>query len=193
MVEIAGLVLGVVGILFAFEAPRRRLVGLFSRSSLVAEGKDVVFPVPVVDICRRGIVVSEVEPEKLHFDIPYCAGKNANAHNVKLQTAILRAAGSDITFLSTFGDDFPDHIVLTYEVGKSISYTLSPLKTDFLPSLYIVVRGTYTAEFGERVFPIFDVFKFGAFKGNWMRTLGNEDKRVRTFIKASSSGDSAQG
>lgn len=185
MIEIAGLALGLIGILFAFETPRRRLVGLFSKDSPSTQKESLSASVPVIDICHRGIHVGEVENEKLHFDIPYCAGKNANAHNVKLQTAVLRANGSEMTILSKFGDDFPDRIVLTYEVGKSISYTLAPLKVEDLPNLYIVVRGSYTAEFSEQVFQVFDVFKFNTIKKNWVRTLGDEDKRVRNFVEAS--------
>ena len=184
MIEVAGLLLGIVGVLFAFETPRRRLIGLFSRKSSVAEENTAGLQVPIIDICHRGISVSEVEPNKLRFDIPYCAGRNANAHNVKLQTAILLSDGPEIKRLSSFGDDFPDGVSLTYETGKSISYILSPLKEAELPHLYIVVRGTFMAEVGERVFPVFDVFKFSGSTKNWVRALGEEDKRVRAFVRA---------
>jgi hypothetical protein len=183
MVELAGLILGIVGVLFAFETPRRRVVGIFSPRA-VAKDESSGLTIPVIDICHRGISVKEIEPNKLHFDIPYCAGKNANAHNVKLQTAILLKDGSGLKKLSSFGDDFPEGISLTYETGKSISYTLSPLTATALSSLYIVVRGTYTAEVGERVFPVFDVFKFSVPTKSWVRTLGDEDKSVRAFARA---------
>lgn len=183
MIEIAGLILGIVGVLFAFETPRRRLVGIFSPSS-VAKAESAGLTTPIIDICHRGISVKEIEPNKLYFDIPYCAGKNATAHNVKLQTAIFLRDGSGFKKLSSFGDDFPEGITLTYETGKSISYTLSPLTAATLASLYIVVRGTYTAEIGERVFPIFDIFKFSLPTESWVRTLGEEDKTVRAFARA---------
>lgn len=183
MIEIAGLILGIVGVLFAFETPRRRVVGLFF-PTLVTKDEAAGLSTPIVDICHRGISVKEIEPNKLHFDIPYCAGKNANAYNVKLQTAILLRNGSGFKTLSSFGDDFPEGISLTYETGKSISYTLSPLTAAALSSLYIVVRGTYTAEVGERVFPVFDIFKFSSPTRSWVRTLGDEDKSVRAFARA---------
>ncbi len=139
---------------------------------------------PIIDLCHRGISVRDVESRKLHFDIPYCAGKNANAHNVKLQTATLLREGSGLKILSHFGDDFPDGITLTYETGKSISYTLSPLTRAAIASLYIVVRGTYTTDVGDKIFPVFDIFKFDAPSGRWVRTLGDEDKTVRAFVLA---------
>ncbi len=184
MVEIAGLLLGIVGILFAFETPRRRLVGLFFRNTSATENNSAGLKVPVIDVCRIGISVDEMEPNKLRFDIPYCAGKNANAHKVKLQTQILFSDGLEIKRLSSFGDDFPDGISLTYETGKSISYTLSPINAETLPFLYIVVRGTFMAEVGQRIFPVFDVFKFSASTKNWVRTLGDEDRRIRAFVSA---------
>ena len=181
MIEIAGLVLGIVGVLFAFETPRRRVVSLFSKSAAVTES---AVPAPVIDLCNRGISVKEIEPNKLYFDIPYCAGKNGSAHNVKLQTGVLLSDGTELRTLAPFGDDFPEGVTLTYETGKSISYTLSPLSTVDLPRLYIVVRGTYTAEMGSNVFPVFDIFKFSSPTGTWVRTLGDEDKKVRAFARA---------
>ena len=183
-VELAGLFLGILGVLCAFETPRRRIVGLFSGKSSIAQRQGIGSTIPVIDICHRGISVDEIEPNKLRFDIPYCAGKNATAHNVKLQTAILLSKGSLLEPLSSFGDDFPEGISLTYETGKSISYTLSPITAATLPNLYIVVRGTYTAEAGERIFPVFDVFKFSGATKSWVRTLGDEDKKVRAYVRA---------
>ena len=182
MIELAGLILAIVGVVFAFETPRRYFVSLVSRRS-TANNVRTAPPIPLIDLCRRGISVREIEPGKLLFDIPYCAGKNANAHNVKLQSAVLRSDGAKIEQLSAFGDDFPDGISLTYETGKSISYTLSPLGAATLPHPYIVVRGSYTAEVGERLFSVFDIFKFSDTAGNWVRTLGDEDKRLRAFVR----------
>ncbi|THF60796.1 hypothetical protein E6C76_21700 [Pseudothauera nasutitermitis] len=183
MIETVGLILGIVGVLFAFETPRRRVVTLFFPRS-VAKSESSRSITPIIDICHRGISVKEIEPNKLHFEIPYCAGKNANAHNVKLQTAVLIRDGSAIKTLSHFGDDFPEGISLTYETGKSISYTLSPLSAAALSSLYIVVRGTYMAEVGKTVFPVFDIFKFSVPTKTWVRTLGDEDRSVRAFMRA---------
>lgn len=183
MIEIAGLILAVVGLLFAFETPRRRVVGLFSGKSIATSANGEASR-PIIDLCHRGISVKEIEQSKLHFDIPYCAGKNANAHHVKLQTAVLLRDGAELRTLASFGDDFPESISLTYETGKSISYTLSPLSVAALPFLYVVVRGTYKAEAGEQVFPVFDVFKFSLATQTWVRTLGDEDKNIRAYARA---------
>lgn len=183
MVEIAGFILGILGVIFAFESPRRHVAGLFSKRAALLSNESARPPVPVIDICHQGISVEEIEPNKLRFDIPYCAGKNANAHNVKLQSAILRSDGTMPEFISSFGDDFPEGITLTYETGKSISYTLSPLSSTALPFLYIVVRGTYTAEDYEKVFAVFNIFKFNASSNSWIRTLGAEDRRIRAFVR----------
>ncbi|WP_426318731.1 hypothetical protein [Pseudoduganella sp. R-43] len=189
MIEIAGLILGIVGIIFAFETPRRCVVGIFVRGSKMHSDRDLT--IPVIDICRRGISVKEIEPNKLLFDIPYCAGKNANAHNVKLRTAVLLCEGPEIKLLAPFGDDFPDGISLTYELGKCITYTLSPLKCEQLPNLYIVIRGTYTSEKNDRIFQVFDVFKFSTTTNSWIRTLGVEDKRIRAFVNEDGSTEAA--
>lgn len=184
MLEITGLILGIVGVLFAFETPRRSVVSLFSKISSTEDNNFNELTVPVIDLCHRGISVDEIEPNKLHFDIPYCAGKNANAHNVKLKTAIYLSEGPEIKRLSSFGDDFPEGVSLTYETGKSISYTLSPLTAAEIPYFYIVIRGTYTDEAGKKTIPVFDVFKFNAVSKGWVRTLGEEDKKIRAFIRA---------
>jgi hypothetical protein len=182
MIEIAGLVLAVVGIVFAFETPRRYLVSLFSKKSAANDVRPGSSR-PLIDICRKGISVVEVEPGTLRFDIPYCAGKNANAHNVKLQSAVLRSDGEKIERLSSFGDDFPDGISLTYETGKAITYTLSPLDAAALPYLYIVVRGSYTTESGDQLFPVLDIFKFSRATRTWVRTLGDEGRRIRASVR----------
>lgn len=138
---------------------------------------------PFIDICRRGISVIEVEKEKLYFDIPYCSGKNANAYNVKLETGIILHTGDDFEILVRFGDSFPDDITLSYETGKSMSFTLHPLRYQFLPNIYIGVRGSYTNESHTSTYPVFDVFKFNRVRSEWTRTLGEEDKRTRSFFE----------
>jgi hypothetical protein len=137
---------------------------------------------PVVDLCHRGISVTPVDNDKLYFDIPYCSGKNANAHNVKLQTAVIKKDSGGFRVLMPFGDDFPDNITLTYETGKSMLFSLQPLTCDSLVDIYIGVRGTYTNETGATTYPVLDVFKFNAVAKNWVRTLGAEDKQVRNFL-----------
>lgn len=137
---------------------------------------------PIIDICHRGISVTEVEEEKLYFDIPYCSGKNANAYNVKLETGIILNTDDGFKILAGFGDSFPDNIILSYETGKSMSFTLHPLSYRHLSNIYIGVRGNYTNKSGTSIFPVFDVFKFNRVKREWARTLGDEDKRARDFL-----------
>ena len=36
---------------------------------------------PIIDLCKRGINVREIESNKVFLDIPYCSGKNSNAFN----------------------------------------------------------------------------------------------------------------
>lgn len=103
---------------------------------------------------------------------------------MKLQTAIVLREESGFKTLSSFGDDFPEGITLSYETGKSISYTLSPLTATSISSLYILVRGTYTADVGDKVFPVFEIFKFSSPSRSWVRTLGDEDKNLRAFALA---------
>lgn len=138
---------------------------------------------PIIDICRRGISVTEVEKEKLYFDIPYCSGKNVNAYNVKLETGIILHTSDRFEILVRFGDSFPDNITLSYETGKSMSFTLHPLSFQYLPNIYIGVRGSYTNENHTSIYPVFDVFKFNRVRSEWIRTLGEEDKRVRAFFE----------
>ena len=125
---------------------------------------------PIVDLCSRGISVTEVEDKKLYFDIPYCSGKNANAYNVKLETGIILRNGDGFKVLMGFGDSFPDNITLSYETGKSMSFSLHPLSYDSLANIYIGVRGSYSDE-------------FNSIKKEWVRTLGEEDRSVRGFFQ----------
>ena len=137
---------------------------------------------PIVDLCHRGISVTEVGDEKLYFDIPYCSGKNSNAYNVKLETGIVLKVGEGFKVLMEFGDSFPDNITLSYETGKSVSFSLHPLSYDSLANMYIGVRGSYSNEGGTSTYPVFDVFKFNSIKKEWVRTLGDEDRSVRAFF-----------
>jgi hypothetical protein len=103
---------------------------------------------PIVDLCRRGISVTEAADRKLSFDIPYCSGKNANAYNVKLKTGVILRSNGGFKILMEFGDSFPDNITLTYETGKTMLFTLHPLSYDSLADMYIGVRGSYTMKAG---------------------------------------------
>jgi hypothetical protein len=138
---------------------------------------------PIIDLCRRGISVTEIGDEKLYFDIPYCSGKNANAYHVKLQTGIIQKTSYGFKILTRFGDSFPDNITLSYETGKSMSFSLHPLSYESLPSMYIGVHGSYSNESGSSTYPVFDVFKFNPIKKEWVRTLGEEDRSARAFFE----------
>ncbi len=137
---------------------------------------------PTVDLCHRGISVTEVGDKKLYFDIPYCSGKDANAYNVKLETGVILRTGNGFNVLAGFGESFPDNITLSYETGKSMSFSLHPVSYDSLANMYIGVRGSYTNESGNSTYSVFDVFKFNLIKKEWVRTLGDEDKTVRAFF-----------
>jgi hypothetical protein len=138
---------------------------------------------PIVDLCHRGISVTEVDDEKLYFDIPYCSGKNANAYNVKLETGIILRDGGEFKMLMGFSNSFPDNIILSYETGKSMSFSLHPLKVDSLVNMYIGVRGSYSNDSGTSTYRVFDIFKFNGMKKEWVRTLGEEDRSVRAFFE----------
>jgi hypothetical protein len=137
---------------------------------------------PVVDLCHRGISVTEVGDEKLYFDIPYCSGKNSNAYNVKLRTGVILKVVNGFKILANFEDSFPDNITLSYETGKSMSFSLHPLTSESIPNMYIGVRGSYSDESGTSTYPVFDLFKFNLVTKEWVRTLGDEDKTVRAFF-----------
>jgi hypothetical protein len=139
---------------------------------------------PTIDLCHRGISVREVGPEKLYFDIPYCAGKDANAYNVKLEPAVILRVEDGFRVLSGFGDSFPDGITLSYETGKSMSFSLHPVGNAALTDMFIGVRGTYTNQNGSSMYHVFDVFKRNAITGQWVRTLGDEDRRARAFFNS---------
>jgi hypothetical protein len=134
---------------------------------------------PIIDICHRGISVVEIEKDKLYFDIPYCSGKNANAHNVKLEVMVVLKHEDDFLLLNELSDAFPDNISLTYETGKAINFWLYPLAIDCLPRIYISVKGSYKDATETLTFPVFDVFKYNDLGKSWMRLLGQEDRDMR--------------
>lgn len=138
---------------------------------------------PIIDICHRGISVKKVDPHKVFFDIPYCAGKNANAHNVKLEVAIIIREDDKLILLSPFSHQFPDNITLTYETGKAIYFSLSPFDYEQIVNTYICVSGSYTNEDLSSKFTVNDIFKFNSLANNWVRTLGNEDQEIRDYIE----------
>ena len=137
---------------------------------------------PTIDLCRRGISVLKIDDKTVAFDIPYCSARNANAYNVKLESAILLENDNQLKILSPFGDAFPDHITLTYETGKSITYTLSPFDYSLINHLYICIKGSYTNEDRSLKFPVYDIYKYNLIAKDWYRILGEEDVRVRKFL-----------
>jgi hypothetical protein len=139
---------------------------------------------PIVDLCHRGIAVTEVEQDKLYFDIPYCSGKNANAYNVNLQPAVILRVDDDFRLLIGFGDSWPDGTALSYETGKSMSFGLRPISKALLSEMYIGVRGSYTNQSGASTYHVFDIFKLNTVTGEWVRTMGEEDRRARAFFKS---------
>jgi hypothetical protein len=141
---------------------------------------------PIIDICHRGISVEQIDDSSAYFDIPYCAGKNANAFNVQLQTAVVQIFDGNYRMISDFSEEFPAGISLTYETGKSISYKLSPFTRDMMGSLYICVKGNYTNEQESRVYNVADIFKFNSITSQWVRTLNEEDKNIRKYLKDNS-------
>jgi hypothetical protein len=139
---------------------------------------------PTIDLCHRGIAVTEVEQDKLYFDIPYCSGKNANAYNVKLEPAVILRLEDGFRLLADFRDSFPEGITLTYETGKSMSFSLHPISKAALGQMYIGVRGSYTNQSGSSTYHVFDIFKLNTISGEWVRTLGDEDRSARAFFKS---------
>lgn len=139
---------------------------------------------PTIDLCHRGIAVTEVEPDKLYFDIPYCSGKNANAYNVKLEPAVIVRRDDGFRLLAGFGDSFPEGITLSYETGKSMSFALHPISKAFLDQMYIGVRGSYTNQSASSTYHVYDVFKLNTITGQWVRALGEEDRSARSFLQS---------
>lgn len=137
---------------------------------------------PILELCHRGISVKEIEPQKIFFDIPYCSGKNANAYNVKLENAIITPLESGLIYISDFSDTFPENINLSYETGKSMHYSLHPLSLKHALSSYIVIKGVYSDN-NNNTYSVLDIFKFSELTNSWVRTLGNEDLKVRKFVQ----------
>ncbi|HYG37510.1 MAG TPA: hypothetical protein VD908_02775 [Cytophagales bacterium] len=138
---------------------------------------------PIIDLCRRGISVKKINDSVTSFDIPYCAGKNANAYNVKLRTFILLRETAELKLISNLDEEFPDNIVLSYETGKTITYTLSPFDYNKIIETYIYVKGSYTDELNYQTFLVSDLYKYSSLSNNWVQTLGEENKDVRKFLK----------
>jgi hypothetical protein len=134
---------------------------------------------PVIDISRRGISVVEIEKDKLSFNIPYCSGKNANAHNVKLDVMVALKDEDEFLLLKEYSDTFPDNISLSYETGKSLNFWLYPLAIDGLPRIYICVKGSYKDATETLTFPVFDVFNYHDLSKSWIRLPGQEDRDMR--------------
>ena len=71
---------------------------------------------PVIDLCHRGISVTEVGDGKLYFDIPYCSGKNSNAYNFKL--ALFLRSPMDSRFLRSSRTVFQIILLLATKQGN---------------------------------------------------------------------------
>ncbi len=139
---------------------------------------------PFVDICNRGISVKEIDDQKVFFDIPYCAGPNANAYHVKLDNALITPNGNDLIYNSGFGDHFPENITLTNELGKAMNYSLHPFSIELALRSYIVVKGTYK-NITDDMYDVFDVFKFSHPANSWVRAMGKEFDKIKSFVESS--------
>lgn len=137
---------------------------------------------PVIDLCHRGISVKQIDDTTAYFDIPYCSGKNVNAHNVKLQTAIILNDKNRLGIVAPFSERFPDNITLTYETGKSISYKLSPFRANFVKQIFICVKGSFTNDDETKIYPVFHVYKYSDVTTQWIRAIGDEEEEVRKFL-----------
>lgn len=155
---------------------------------------------PMIDVCRQGISVVEIEKDKLYFSIPYCSGKNTNAYNVKLEAAVILDKDGiwmpldcnndgEVLIVHSFGDGFPDNICLTYETGYSIIFTKYPLDIHCLSRMYICVKGSYKNASGTLEFPVFDVFNYSDVLKVWVRPVGKEDILVRQLFNRLYNGD----
>ncbi|MBC7524159.1 MAG: hypothetical protein H7239_06950 [Flavobacterium sp.] len=144
--------------------------------------KKVTESKPIIDLCRRGISVKEIDNKTVHFDIPYCSGKNTNAHNVNLLPAVLIRINGKLKVAHPFSDDFPENITLSYETGKAMFFNLSPLKISELENLIICVKGSYTNESASKTFKVLDIYKFNSLEKTWVRTMGTEDKDIREYL-----------
>ncbi|MFZ3377125.1 MAG: hypothetical protein WA183_16375 [Chthoniobacterales bacterium] len=65
-----------------------------------------------------------------------------------------------------------------------MSFTLHPITKDLLGQTYIGVRGSYTNQSGSSTYHVFDVFKLNTITGQWVRTLGEEDRSARAFFQS---------
>jgi hypothetical protein len=147
---------------------------------------------PIVDISDKGISVVEIEKNQLHFDIPYRSEKNANAHSVKFESVVILKKDDDslglnynedkFLVLAHLKDLFPDNVCLTYEIGRSISFSLDPGAIDCLSRMYICVKGSYKDATEALNFEVFDVFKYSSSSKFWVRLLGEEDIAVRKLF-----------
>ncbi len=138
---------------------------------------------PIIDLCKRGINVREIESNKVFLDIPYCSGKNSNAFNVKLENAVVTPFENKLVYASDFGDPFPDDITLSYETGKSMHYSIHPFTLEEALNSYIVVKGTYDDEM-SKTYNVLDIFKYSEPTNSWVRALGSEDTKIRNFVKS---------
>lgn len=138
---------------------------------------------PFIVLCKRGIQVEQLNDTTAYFDIPYCAGKNANAYNVELQTAIIiKLENNELKIIAPFQEKFPKNITLSYETGQSINYKLSPFSIEWISKIYIYVKGSFTDRDKTHTYPVLDIYKFNSYTNDWVKLLDEEDKSVRLFL-----------
>jgi hypothetical protein len=61
---------------------------------------------------------------------------------------------------------------------------LHPFTLESALNSYIAVKGNYSDTAGN-FYNVFDVFKFSKPTNSWVRTLGNEDLKIRNFVQDS--------
>ena len=137
---------------------------------------------PVLNLCKRGISVKQLNDTTAYFDIPYCAEKNANAYNVKLQSTVIFKTSQGYSIGAVPDEKFPENVTLTYETGKSISYTLNPFTKDMIGSTYIYIRGEFENEERTGKFNVSEIYKYNVHTSEWIQAL-SEDAAIRNFLK----------
>ena len=63
-------------------------------------------------------------------------------------------------------------------------YSLYPFSIELAVQSYIVVKGTYENITGDK-FNVFDVFKFSQPTNSWVRAMGAELDKVKSFVECS--------
>jgi hypothetical protein len=61
-------------------------------------------------------------------------------------------------------------------------YSLHPFTLEQALNSYIVVKGTYDDEM-SKTYNVLDIFKYSKPTNSWVRALGNEDIKIRSFVQ----------